>query len=121
MLIFLSIVFGIVTYIVGAGATHGYAKHRWPDESDSTYYNRNSDPEKIIWATVLWPGYWIFIWPFTKTNEVTFSQIEKGAALEIARKKARVEVLRATRAELQAANEELERAEVEVEKEVAKL
>lgn len=119
MFIFLIILFSIILYIVGAGATHGYAKHRWP--SEVYRYNGIDDSDRRMWATILWPGYWVFIWPFTKTNEVTFSRIEKEAALEIARKKARVEILRATRAELEAANEELERAEVEVEKEVAKL
>lgn len=119
MFIFLTILFSIVGYIVGAGATHGYAKHRWPSEYKD--YSGMDDTDRRIWATICWPGYWIFIWPFTKVNEVTFSQIEKNAALEIARKKSRIEDLRATRAELEATQAELERAEVEVEKEMSKL
>lgn len=119
MFIFLMILLGIVTYIVGAGATHGYAKHRWPSECRN--YSGPDDNERRIWATVLWPGYWVFVWPFTKVNEVTFSQIEKNVALEIARKKSRIEDLHATRAELQKVHAELEEAEVAVEKEMAKL
>lgn len=119
MTIFLCILFGIIAYIVGAGITHGYAKHRWP--SEITHYSSTDDSDRRAAASILWPFYWMFIWPFTKTNEVTFSQIEKSAALEIARKKSRVEVLRATRDELAAATAELEKAEVEVEKEMAKL
>lgn len=119
MFIFLCILFGVVTYIVGAGVTHGYAKHRWP--SQEQHYSRTDDSDRRAWAAWLWPFYWVFIWPFTKSNEVTFTHIEKNAALEIARKKARVADLRATREQLQAANAELEQAEVEVEKEMAKL
>jgi hypothetical protein len=119
MFIFLTILFSIVGYIVGAGATHGYGKHRWPSQYVSS--SGMDDNDRRITAACLWPFYWVFIWPFTKVNEVTFSNIEKHAALEIARKKSRIEDLKATRAELIAAQEELEKAEVEVEKEVHKL
>lgn len=119
MFIFLSILFSIILYIVGAGATHGYAKHRWP--SKETYYNKTDDSDRRIWATCLWVFYWIFVWPFTKTNEVTFSVIEKQAALQMAKNKTRVADLQATRAQLEASNAELEQAEVELEKEIGKL
>lgn len=119
MFIFLSILLGVITYIVGAGATHGYAKHRWP--SPETRYSGPDDQDRRVAASIFWPFYWMFIWPFTKVNEVTFSNIEKHAAREIARKKSRIEDLHATRAELEAAQAELEKAELEVEKEVSKL
>ena len=72
-------------------------------------------------ATILWPLYWIFVWPFTKTKEVTLSHIEKEAALQVARNKTRVADLQATRAQLEHSNEELEQAEIELEKEIGKL
>lgn len=120
MFIFLSILFGVVSYIVLAGATHGYAKHRWPPKTDN-YYKRDENEETRLWATFLWPGYWIFVWPFTKTNEITFTHIEKEAGKQIAHNKARIADLQATREQLEASNAELEAAEVEVEKEMAKL
>ena len=122
MLIFLGILLGVVSYIVGAGATHGYAKHRWPVKMVHRYYSEVDDNESIrAAASILWPLYWVFIWPFTKMNEVTFSHIEKEAALHIARNKIRIADLQATREQLTASNAELEAAEVEVEKEMAKL
>lgn len=122
MFIFLGILFvlfGIVSYIVGAGATHGYAKHRWP--SEESRYGQTDDSERRLWATVLWPCYWMFIWPFTKVNEQTFSHIEKQAALQIAKNKTRVADLHATRVQVAESNAELENAEVELEKEIGKL
>ena len=127
MFTFLCIILGIVSYIVMSGATHGYAKHRWPPEMERRYqgYGNYGNVDKNIpkraWATICWPFYWSFIWPFTKTNEVTFTHIEKEAAKQVAKNKARVADLQATRAQLEASNAELEEAEVEVEKEMAKL
>lgn len=129
MLTLLGIVLVIVTYIVGAGATHGYAKHRWPTKivrrqvyvTGNGWQGQDQDDNSAnrIWATILWPGYWTFIWPFTKVNEVTFTHIEKEAALQVAKNKARVADLQATREQLQASNTELEQAEVELEKELS--
>lgn len=119
MFIFFCILLGIITYIVGAGITHGYAKHRWP--SDKTHYSGMDDVERRALASLLWPLYWSFIWPFTKSNEIIFSHIEKNAALEIARKKSRIEDLHATRAELEAVQADMEKAEIEVEKAIAKV
>jgi len=129
MLIFLGIVLVIVTFIVGAGATHGYAKHRWPPlivkrqvyVTGEGWVNQAQDDNsaKRIASTIFWPSYWIFIWPFTKVNEVTFTHIEKEAALQVAKNKTRVADLQATREQLSASNAELERAEVELEKELS--
>jgi hypothetical protein len=119
MIIFLSILLSILTLIVGAGVTHGYAKHRWP--SQKRLYNGSDDEDRRVWATILWPFYWTFIWPFTKTNEITFSLIEKKAAAQIAKNKSRIAELQATRAALEASNAEMEAAEMEVEREVGKL
>ena len=119
MFIFLTILFCVISFIVGAGATHGYAKHRWP--SNIKNYSDTDDSDRRTMATIFWPGYWIFVWPFTKVNEVTFSNIEKHAAKQIARNKVRVADLQATRVELEKSNAELEAAEVEVEKEMGKL
>lgn len=130
MFTFLSILFGIIFYIVGAGATHGYAKHRWPPKivrrqvyTDSGWQWRDQDDNsgERVSSTIFWPGYWVFIWPFTKTNEVTFSHIEKQAALQVAKNKTRVADLQATRAQLAESNAELEQAEVELEREIGKL
>lgn len=128
MFIFLGILLGIVLYIVGAGATHGYAKHRWPPllVKRDVYVTgegwkgivQDDNSEKRGFSTFFWPFYWIFIWPFTKVNEVTFTRIEKQAALQVARNKARVADLQATREQLAASNTELEQAEVELEKEL---
>lgn len=127
---FLTILFGAALYLVVAGATHGYAKHRWPPKmyrkqvyiSGSGWewrdYDENSNER--FFSTTFWPFYWVFIWPFTKMNEVTFSKIEKSVGAEIAKNKVRTADLRATREQLQASNEELERAEAELDKEIAK-
>lgn len=74
MAIFLSILLGVIVYVIGAGATHGYAKYRWP--SDYTSYGQMDDQERRILAAVLWPFYWTFIWTFTKVNEIVFSQMK---------------------------------------------
>lgn len=131
MFIFLSILLGLVFYIVGAGATHGYAKHRWPPKivrrqvyvsgNGWEWQDQDDNRAKRDISTILWPFYWTFIWPFTKVNEVTFSHIEKEAGKQVARNKARVADLQATRAQLEASNAELEQAEVELEKEIGKL
>ncbi len=118
MLIFLLILLSIVGYIVGAGITHGYAKHRWP--SERTSYGQMDDTDRRIWVTCTWPFYWVFIWTFTKANEITFSNIEKKAGRQVLKNKSRIEILQATRSELEASNEELERAEAELDKEIAK-
>jgi len=128
MFTFLGILFRIVLYIVGAGATHGYAKHRWPPKIVRREVHReghgwvceNQDDNSAarVSATIFWPGYWIFIWPFTKVNEQTFSHIEKQAALQVAKNKTRVADLQATRAQLEASNAELEQAEIELEREI---
>lgn len=118
MFIFLCILFSIIGYIMGAGITHGYAKHRWPSERFS--YGQMDDSDRRIWVTAVWPFYWIFIWPFTKLNEVTFERIEKDAGKQVVKNKARVAELMATRDQLAASNEELERAEAELDKEIAK-
>ena len=119
MFIFLAILFGVISYIVGAGATHGYAKHRWP--SESSHYGEMDDNDRRLTVAILWPFYWTFIWPFTKVNEVTFSNIEKAAAKQVARNKVRIADLQATREQVEASNAELEQAEVELEKEIGKL
>lgn len=121
MFIFLIILFSVITYIVAAGATHGYAKHRWPPKMGGIYRDRDENEETRLWATALWPFYWSFVWPFTKTNELTFTHIEKDAARQVAKNKARVADLQATRAQLEASNAELEQAEVELEREIGKL
>ena len=119
MFIFLGILFSILFLIVGAAATHGYAKHRWP--SDQHSYPGTDDEDRRLLATWLWPFYWTFIWPFTKVNEITFSNIEKHAAKQIARNKVRIADLQATKAQVEASNAELEQSEVELEKELGKL
>jgi len=126
MFVGLSILLGIILYIVLAGATHGYGKYKWPPTIERQYIgycyvNVDVNESKRLWATYCWPFYWIFIWPFTKTNEVTFSRIEKEAARQIVKNKTRIADLAATRAQLEASNAELEKAEVELEKEMAML
>lgn len=127
MFIFLGILFGIVLYIVGAGATHGYAKHRWPPKIERRqvwtgykweWRDQDDNSASRVASTIFWPGYWVFIWPFTKVNEETFSAIEKQAALRIAKNKTRVADLQATRAQLEASNAEMEQAEIELEREI---
>ena len=130
MTTFLTIVLFIVGYISIAGITHGYAKHRWPPKIERrqvkvdgwNYEWRDVDDNdgNRVAATILWPFYWVFIWPFTKLNEVTFSSIEKNAGAEVAKNKVRIAELRATRDQLAASNAELENAEAELEKEIAK-
>lgn len=128
MFIFLTIVLCVVSYLVVAGVTHGYAKHRWPPKpirrwsSDvSGYVDADENSANRVCATIFWPFYWTFIWPFTKANEMTFDQVEKHAARLIAKNRVRIEDLHATREELAKSNAELEAAELELEKETAKL
>ncbi len=127
MVTFLTVVLCIVGYIVLAGTTHGYAKHRWPEElvreyqGYGNYANVDKHRFKKFFCTVLWPFYWTFVWPFTKANEVTFDRVEKHAARLIAKNKVRIADLHATREELAKSNAELEEAELELEKETAKL
>jgi hypothetical protein len=131
MISFLFFIFWIVFYIVGAGVTSGYAKHRWPKKMvvRTRYYqyggsyqaDEDENGGNRVAATLLWPFYWTFVWPFTKSGEITFSNIEKHAAKQIAQNKVRIADLYATRDQLAASNAELAAAEVEVEKEVAKL
>lgn len=129
MLIFFSVLLGlgIILYIVGAGATHGYAKHRWPEKLVSvcqgwgSYANLDENRFRKFFCTILWLFYWIFVWPFTKTNETTFSHIEKRAALQMAKNKKRIADLHATRAQIEASNAELANAEVELEREMGRL
>jgi hypothetical protein len=119
MTIFFSILFGIIIYIVGSGATHGYGQHRWPIKMVRGYYETvDENGATRTSAAVLWPFYWIFVWPFTKTNETVFDHIEKEAALQVAKNKSRIEDIRATREQLEASNKELEDAQVSLEKEL---
>ena len=130
MFTLLTIISVIVFYLVVAGATHGYAKHRWPpkivrrqlfvqgfglqwQEQDDSSTNRT-------FATVFWPFYWIFVWTFTKVNEITFDTIEKRAGHQLAMNQARIADLRATREQLEASNAELEAAEADLDREIAK-
>ncbi len=131
MFTFLTIVFCIVSYLVLAGVTHGYAKHRWPPKivrrqvyvSGNGWQWQDQDDNSSYrgFSTVFWPFYWTFVWTFTKANEMTFDRVERHAARLIAKNKVRIADLHATREELAASNAELEQAEVEVEKEMAKL
>lgn len=119
LFIILSIIFTIFLYVIGAGATHGYAKHRWP--SNVTHYGYMDDIDKRGTVTAFWPFYWLFIWPCVKVSETTFSHIEKQAAHQLAKNKVRIEDLCATRVQVEASNAELEQAEIELEKEISKL
>jgi hypothetical protein len=131
MFTFLTVVLYIVGYLVLAGITHGYAKHRWPTKivkrqvyvqySGYEMQDQDDNSSSRVLSTIFWPFYWTFIWPFTKANEMTFDRVEKHAALCIAKNKVRIADLRATREQLAASNAEMEAAEVEVEKEMAKL
>ena len=118
MLIFLYILFSIVIYIVCAGATYGYGKYRWSSSLKDIY--RTDDSDRRTAAAFFWPFYWMFIWPFIKTKDVTFSYVEKSASLHIAKNKIRIADLNATRKYVIASNAELEQAELELEKEIAK-
>lgn len=128
---FLTFVLCVVGYLVVAGVTHGYAKHRWPIKmirrqvyqqySGYVWEDHDENGASRVLSTIFWPFYWTFIWPFTKANEVTFERVEKHAAVQIAKNKVRIADLRATREQLAASNAEMEAAEVEVEKEMAKL
>jgi len=121
----------IVSYLVLARITHGYAKHRWPPKMERRqrysegsgwkWVDEDDNSANRVCATIFWPFYWTFIWPFTKANEMTFDRAEKHAALQIAKNKVRIADLRATRDQLAASNAEMEAAQVEVEKEMAKL
>ena len=128
---FLIIVAMIVLYLVTAGATHGYAKHRWPPKivrrqvyvrgTGYEWQDQDDNSANRTTSTIFWPFYWILIWPFTRANEITFSNIEKHAAMRIARNKSRIGDIHATRKELEESNAELERAEVDLEQEIAKM
>src|ERR1700728_3187178 len=121
MFTFLTIVFCIVSYLIAAGITNGYAKHRWPKKMvvKKRYYQYggayNSDEDENagsrISATIFLPFYWTFILPFTKSGELTFSNIEKSAAKQMAHNRVRIADLYATRDQLAASNAELEAAE----------
>lgn len=127
MIDFFIFLLSVVFYLVIAGATHGYAKHRWPKQivkrRDAYYreYDADKNEPNRGFATVFWPFYWTFVWPFTKINEVTFSHIEKKAAVQIGKNKVRIADIHATRAELEKSNSELEQAEIELENEMAKM
>lgn len=122
MFIFLTVLSIIVSYIVIAGATHGYGKHRWPPSMVRRYSGLEDENEfQRVIASIFWPIYWTFVWPVTKASEVTFDRVEKHAAMLIAKNKVRIEDLHATRKELAKSNAELEEAELELEKETAKL
>lgn len=131
MFSFLTFVLCVVGYLVVAGVTHGYAKHRWPPKivSRSRYSEGNGwrmvdeddNSANRVCATIFWPFYWTFIWPFTKANELTFDRVEKHAAKLIAKNKVRIEDLHATREALAASNAEMAEAELELERETAKL
>lgn len=128
MFTFLTIILCVVGYLVVAGVTHGYAKHRWPPKMDRRwssdaqgYVDVDDNNASRVCATIFWPFYWTFIWPFTKANELTFDRVEKHAARLIAKNKVRIEDLHATREALAKSNAELEEAELELEKETAKL
>jgi hypothetical protein len=126
MVTFLMIVLLVICYLVGAGITNGYGSHRWPpkmvrrsDGWGQLYeYNANESPK--FWATLLWPFYWVFIWPCIKSKEITFSNMEKHAARQIAQNRIRIGDLHATREQLAASNAELEAAEVELDKAIAR-
>lgn len=117
----------VVIYLVIAGATHGYGKHRWPKKIRKVRvgswdeHEQDDNVVSRVCATIFWPFYWTFIWTFTKTNELTFSFVERRAAKHIAGNKIRIADLQATRAELEKSNAELEQAEVELEKEIAEM
>lgn len=119
MIIYLYIFSFLFLYVLVAGATHGYAKHRWP--SQECHYGNMNDDERRALVTGFWPIYWIFIWPFVKIEEVTFSNIEKHAAARIAKNRVRIADLAATRVQVEASNAELQQSEMELEKELAKL
>lgn len=124
MFTFLIVLSAIVSYIVIAGATHGYGKHRWPPSMVKRWSYRDAEDEnefQRVIASIFWPIYWTFVWPVTKASEVTFDRVEKHAAIRIAKNKVRIEDLHATRKELAKSNAELEEAELELEKETAKL
>ena len=74
---FLLFILVVVVFIIGAGATHGYAKHRWP--SKIINQRETDDSDRRILATIFWPFYWIFVWPFTKADEITLFNIDKQA------------------------------------------
>ena len=124
MFTFLIVLSVVVSYLVMIGITYGYGKHRWPPLMVKrwSYKDAEDDNEfQRVIAAVFWPFYWTFIWPVTKASEVTFDQVEKHAAKQIARNKVRIADLHATREELAKSNAELEEAELELEKETAKL
>ena len=125
MFILLTILVSVVAYLVVGGATHGYAKHRWAPKMErkwmyGDYHTVDVNSARRNWATIFWFFYWVFIWPFTKVNEMTFSSIEKEAGKHVAANKARIADLRATKAEVEASNAELEEAEKDLEKEISK-
>lgn len=127
---FLTFVLCVVSYLVMAGVTHGYAKHRWPpvivrrqvyvQYSGLQWQDQDDNGANRAFATIFWPFYWTFVWPFTKANEMTFSQMEKHAAQVVANNKTRIADLHATRAMVEESNAELAAAEAELDKEVSK-
>ena len=119
ILLGVGIFLGVIAYLIGIGATFGYGKHRWP--SNRIQYGELDERDKKYLSAILWPFYWIFIWPLTKTNETVFESIEKHAALQVVKNKTRIADLHATRIELEKSNKEVENAEVELEKEMAKM
>ncbi len=120
---FLEFLLTAAVYLIFCGITRGYAEHRWPKRMRYSYESRtdtDANGTKKFFTTVFWPFYWVFIWPFTKANEVTFSLIEKKTAHKIKTNKIRVEEFKASKAQLEESNKELETAELELEKEIAK-
>lgn len=126
----LIILFSLVVWLIAAGATHGYAQHRWApkierrqvrDGCNWIWKDVDDNASARVVTTVFWPFYWIFVWTYTKTSEVTFSSIERHAAKQVARNKSRIEVLQATRKELEESNAELQQAEIDLEQEMAKM
>ena len=127
MFICITMMLCTILYLIAAGATHGYAKFRWPESIvqryDRYYHVYDADehlPNRVA-ATILWPLYWILVWPFTKVNEVTFSNITHRASEKIVKNKARIADLQTTKKQVEASNSELEQAELELEKEMARL
>lgn len=122
-MIILKLLLILAIYLVFGGITRGYVEHRWPKKMNYSYHaNRDIDENEApkAFATIFWPVYWLFFWPFSKAEETTFSFIEKKAALQIKANKIRVADFKASKAQLEESNKELESAELELEKEIAK-
>lgn len=113
------IIISIIIYLIGIGITHGYGKHRWPEKITGYYAeDRNAFPR--IFASIFFPFYWLFIYPVSKANELTFNYVEKKAARQVQKNKIRVADLHSTRSELEISNAELEKAQLELEEELGK-